>query len=268
MDCREYIELTLVFQKMADFYDVLAFSTSPWYILFFANSQKMLTELFLIYISPGTSFFHNNGMVGEVMGLRPAGRSCFYEPLKEVQAKPLISVPHETSSIMSCFFVHAVVAGFNHKSSCPGCDQKHEEEMDSEAIYKIFVLQDSPFFKFNSSSKCLHSKLEMMTFNYTGDDSSDMDMDEKSRGGSFEVYSASGSSRGDIIALSSSEERDSVEKDVPNSQSLSGAAEGTSGGSDYEEKIISSSGRREIYKVKKNDDEENGVMIQKMTVNS
>ncbi|KAK7841100.1 hypothetical protein CFP56_015786 [Quercus suber] len=84
-----------------------------------------------------------------------------------------------------------------------------------------------------------------------------MDMDEKSRGGSFEVYSASGSSRGDIIALSSFEERDSVEKDVPNSQSLSGAAEGTSGGSDYEEKIISSSGRREIHKVKKNNDEEN-----------
>nr|POF19049.1 hypothetical protein CFP56_42387 [Quercus suber] len=86
-----------------------------------------------------------------------------------------------------------------------------------------------------------------------------MDMDEKSRGGSFEVYSASGSSRDDIIALSSSEERDSVEKDVPNSQSLSGAAEGTSGGSDYEEKIISSSGRREIHKVKKNDDKENAV---------
>ncbi|KAK7827537.1 hypothetical protein CFP56_031123 [Quercus suber] len=60
-----------------------------------------------------------------------------------------------------------------------------------------------------------------------------MDMDEKSRGGSFEVYSASGSSRGDIIALPSSEERDSVEKDVPNSQSLSGAAEGTSGGKRY-----------------------------------
>ncbi|KAF3969487.1 hypothetical protein CMV_006730 [Castanea mollissima] len=151
-----------------------------------------------------------------------ASRSCFYEPLKEVQ--------------------------------------KHKEEMDSEAIYINFVLQGSPFFKFNSSSKCLHSKLEMMAFNHTGhgskksrkpqpshdrvpqegDDSSDMDMDEKSRGGSFEVYSASGSSRGDIIALSSSEERDSVEKDVPNSQSLSGAAEGTSGGSDYEEKIISS----------------------------
>nr|POE52470.1 hypothetical protein CFP56_78259 [Quercus suber] len=91
-------------------------------------------------------------------------------------------------------------------------------------------------------------------------------MDEKSRGGSFEVYSASGtsnssSSRGDIIALSSSEERDSVEKDVPNSQSLSGATEGTSGESDYEEKIISSSGRREIHKVKKNNDEENAVMI-------
>ena len=57
----------------------------------------------------------------------------------------------------------------------------------------------------------------------------------------------------------SSEERDSVEKDVPNSQSLSGAAEGTSGGSDYEEKIISSSGRREIHKVKKNNDKENAV---------
>ena len=69
----------------------------------------------------------------------------------------------------------------------------------------------------------------------------------------------SGSSRGDIIALSSSEERDSVEKDVPNSQSLSGAAKGTSGGSDYEEKIISSSGRREIHEVKKKNDEENAV---------
>ena len=42
-----------------------------------------------------------------------------------------------------------------------------------------------------------------------------------------------------------------MEKDVTNSQSLSGAAEGTSGGSDYEEKIISSSGRREIHKVRK-----------------
>ena len=40
--------------------------------------------------------------------------------------------------------------------------------MDSKAIYKIFVLQGSPFFKFNSSSKCLHSKLEMMAFNHTG----------------------------------------------------------------------------------------------------
>ena len=45
-------------------------------ILFFANSQNMLTELFLIYISPGTSFFHNNGMEGEVMGLRPTGCAC------------------------------------------------------------------------------------------------------------------------------------------------------------------------------------------------
>ena len=124
-----------------------------------------------------------------------------------------------------------------------------------------------------------------------GDDSSDMDIDEKSRGGSFEGCSASStsnsseengreeclktvksqkgensvdffsdSSRGDNIALSSSEERDSVEKDVPNSQSLSGAAEGTSERSDCEEKVKSSSGKREIHEVKESDDKENALL--------
>ncbi|KAK4563557.1 hypothetical protein RGQ29_005899 [Quercus rubra] len=124
-----------------------------------------------------------------------------------------------------------------------------------------------------------------------GDDSSDMDIDEKSRGGSFEGCSASStsnsseengreeclktvksqkgensvdffsdSSRGDNIALSSSEERDSVEKDVPNSQSLSGAAEGTSERSDCEKKVKSSSGKREIHEVKESDDKENALL--------
>lgn len=30
-----------------------------------------------------------------------------------------------------------------------GCDQKHEEEIDSEAIYKNFVLRVSPCFLFS-----------------------------------------------------------------------------------------------------------------------
>ncbi|XP_023877798.2 uncharacterized protein LOC111990241 isoform X2 [Quercus suber] len=124
-----------------------------------------------------------------------------------------------------------------------------------------------------------------------GDDYSDMDIDEKSRGGSFEGCSASGtsnsseengreecletvksqkgensvdvfsdSSRGDNIALSSSEERDSVEKDVPNSQSVSGAAEGTSERSDCEKKVKSSSGKREVHEVKESDDKENALL--------
>ncbi|KAM3742589.1 hypothetical protein ACB098_07G079600 [Castanea mollissima] len=126
---------------------------------------------------------------------------------------------------------------------------------------------------------------------HEGDDSSDMDIDEKSRGGSFEGCSASGtsnsseengreeclksvksqkgensvdvssdSSRGDNIALSSSEERDSVEKDVPNSQSLSGAAEGTNERSDREKKVKSSSGKREMHEIKESEDKENALL--------
>ncbi|KAL4615091.1 hypothetical protein ACB092_07G099500 [Castanea dentata] len=95
---------------------------------------------------------------------------------------------------------------------------------------------------------------------HEGDDSSDMDIDEKSRGGSFEGCSASDSSRGDNIALSSSEERDSVEKDVPNSQSLSGAAEGTNERSDCEKKVKSSSGKREMHEIKESEDKENALL--------
>jgi hypothetical protein len=125
---------------------------------------------------------------------------------------------------------------------------------------------------------------------HKGDDSSDMDIDEKSRDGSFAGCSVSNtsknsegngreeclkivksekgensgevisdSSRGDIITLSSSEESASGGKNVPNSQSLSGAAEGTSQGSDYEENIKSSSGKKEINEVKESDEKENAL---------
>lgn len=127
----------------------------------------------------------------------------------------------------------------------------------------------------------------------SGDDSSDMDLDEKSRDGSFEGCCLPGASqsgegngqeecletdksqkgehseedlsdtsRGDVISLSSSGERDSGENHVPNSQAPGGSAEGnTSEGSDQEEKIISSPGKGKDDEVKENalacDDTEN-----------
>lgn len=99
------------------------------------------------------------------------------------------------------------------------------------------------------------------------DDSSDMDIDYKSRNGSFEgcsdecletvksqqgehsVEAFSDASRGDIISLSSSEERDSGENEAPKSQAPSSVAEGTSEGS--------SSGKEKIPEVKESDDKEN-----------
>ncbi|XP_059447807.1 uncharacterized protein LOC132179171 isoform X2 [Corylus avellana] len=113
------------------------------------------------------------------------------------------------------------------------------------------------------------------------DDSSDMEIEEKSRNGSFEGCSGeanaheecsetvksqqgehsvevfSDASRGDIISLSSSEERDSGENEDPKSQAQSSVAEGTSEGSDREDKTVSSSGKEKIPKVKESDDKEN-----------
>lgn len=50
-----------------------------------------------------------------------------------------------------------------------GCDQKHEEEIDSEAIYKDFVLRVSGGFIVpeNWFEYCW-IKLELMAFKYTG----------------------------------------------------------------------------------------------------
>ena len=55
-----------------------------------------------------------------VMDTKTARCESALNSFKWVRSSRWISVPHETSSIMSGFFVHAVVAGFNHKSSCPG----------------------------------------------------------------------------------------------------------------------------------------------------
>ena len=42
-----------------------------------------------------------------------------------------------------------------------GCDQKHEEEMDSEAIYKNFVLRVSASASFFYSSSKMNSLLDL-----------------------------------------------------------------------------------------------------------
>jgi hypothetical protein len=116
------------------------------------------------------------------------------------------------------------------------------------------------------------------------DDSSDMDIDERSRNGSFEGTSMSSevngreecleteksqqgehsvevfsdASRGDIIiSLTSSEERDSGENEAPKSQAV---AEGTSEGSDQEDKIVSSSGKEKIPEVKESDDDKENTL--------
>uniref|UniRef100_A0A2N9JAC4 Uncharacterized protein n=1 Tax=Fagus sylvatica TaxID=28930 RepID=A0A2N9JAC4_FAGSY len=102
---------------------------------------------------------------------------------------------------------------------------------------------------------------------HKGDDSSDMDIDEKSRDGSFAGCSVSNTSKNSegngreecLKIVKSEKESASGGKNVPNSQSLSGAAEGTSQGSDYEENIKSSSGKKEINEVKESDEKENAL---------
>ncbi|KAG7977305.1 hypothetical protein I3843_05G025200 [Carya illinoinensis] len=112
------------------------------------------------------------------------------------------------------------------------------------------------------------------------DDSSDMDIDEKSRDGSLEGSLPGGTSQSgrngpeecsktvksqegeysvepELISLSSSEERDSGENDGPDSQVPSGVAEGTSEGSEQDEKILSSPERGKIPEVEESDDKEN-----------
>ncbi|KAF5448362.1 hypothetical protein F2P56_028906 [Juglans regia] len=114
------------------------------------------------------------------------------------------------------------------------------------------------------------------------DDSSDMDIDEKSRNGSLEGCSLPGTSQSgrngqeeclktvksqegeysvepEFISLSSSEEGDSGQNDGPDSQARSGVAEGTSEGSEQDEKIISSPEKGKIPEVTESDDKENAL---------
>lgn len=56
--------------------------------------------------------------------------------------------------------------------SVTGCDQKHEEEMDPEAIYKNFVLRVSPKYCFISSNDMIYTWIKHLALLvYTGDGS-------------------------------------------------------------------------------------------------
>lgn len=222
----------------------------------------------------------------------------FNSPKKAVKAKPFSELNTSVRTMCEAMKKLEITSGkkqvLGHNKPLPR-DASRKPLRGREVKSRVFNSLHSHNRKVPEakSSRALKRKndeigTQQSYHDHEGDDTSDMDIDEKSRGGSFEGCSASGtsnsseengreerlktvksqkgensvdvfsdSSRGDNIALSSSKERDSAEKDVPNSQSLSGAAEGTSERSDCEKKVKSSSGKREIHEVKESDVKEN-----------